>query len=158
MSEGNLHDRPKAREDLLVKISLPVHIWGGDVPETVWAARLMSGYLVLKNIPFYAYGISYDDVVRVEQNEHLAEAVEAVGRSGHSTYRFFVKEGNLERALANYWKVIEDAGCTYERATRHLFSIDVPPKTDIHAVYQALEKGETAGVWEFEEGHCGHPV
>lgn len=35
-------------------------------------------------------------------------------------------------------------------------SVDVPPPADMYAVYKALEEGESAGLWEFEEAHCGH--
>ena len=45
-----------------------------------------------------------------------------------------------------------------EQATDRLLAIDVPPETDVHAAYALLEKGETDGFWDFEEGHCGHAV
>ena len=37
-------------------------------------------------------------------------------------------------------------------------AVDVPPHADIYAFYEALQEGENAGQWEFEEGHCGHLV
>ena len=37
-------------------------------------------------------------------------------------------------------------------------AVDVPPKADIYEVYSLLEAGEQNGVWEFDEGHCGHPL
>jgi hypothetical protein len=47
-------------------------------------------------------------------------------------------------------------GCSYEEGV--VLSVDVPPSVDIYAVYDLLEAGEIAGVWAFEEGHCGHPL
>ncbi len=56
------------------------------------------------------------------------------------------------------WRRLQELGCTYERANRRLIAIDVPPRTDVYAVYRVLEEGEKAKYWEFEEGHCGHPL
>lgn len=44
------------------------------------------------------------------------------------------------------------------RWSGRLFAIDVPPEADIHGVYSMLEDGEREGAWDFEEGHCGHPM
>ena len=49
---------------------------------------------------------------------------------------------------------LEGLGCTFEKATARLYAVDVPKESDIDAVYRALEQGEEAGAWEFEEGHC----
>lgn len=65
--------------------------------------------------------------------------------------------GALSDAWLAYWLPLENAGCTYERATGRLLAIDVPPLTEIHLAYGLLEAGEQAGVWSFQEGHCGHP-
>jgi hypothetical protein len=136
------------------KVRLAARTWGGDVDETVWAERLTKSRVKLKNVPLYAYDVSYNDVLNVNEGQATGVTI----RSGHSTYRFFVRQGQIERALGNNWKVLEGLGCTYERATEHLLAVDVPPESDIHAVYRALEAGENDGVWEFEEGHCGHAV
>ena len=58
--------------------------------------------------------------------------------------------------LERHWQSLESLGCSYERATKHLFAVDVPPESNIMSVYQALEAGEEAGAWEFEEGACRH--
>lgn len=156
MTSRDLHRKPTT--DSLIKVTLPNRVWKGEINETVWAERLTAERCRLKNVPFYAYGVSFDDILKITVNASSIEAVGVLARAGHSTYRFFVQKGQVERALGSYWKTIEEAGCTFERATKHLFAVDVPPEADIHAVYQALETGEQAGVWEFEEGHCGHPV
>lgn len=63
-----------------------------------------------------------------------------------------------EDTVARSWKPVEALGCTYERATKRLLAIEVPPTADIYAVYKLLEAGARAGVWSFQEGHCGHPL
>ena len=39
-----------------------------------------------------------------------------------------------------------------------LLAVDIPPNVDIHKAYELLDYGEQAGIWGFEEGHCGHPI
>jgi hypothetical protein len=57
-----------------------------------------------------------------------------------------------------YWQRLEELGCTYERGTARLFAVDVPSTADIHKAYELLDAGEKAGVWGFQEAHCGHAL
>ncbi len=79
--------------------------------------------------------------------------------SGHSTYQLFVSGGiDASAHFRSYAERLLGLGCTFERATAQLAAVDVPPEANIHEVYGLLEAGEQAGVWDFQEGHCGHPV
>ena len=79
-------------------------------------------------------------------------------RGGHSTDRVFFPQPTSEEDFYPLWKPLADLGCTYERANRKLIGIDVPPDSDIYAVYAVLEQGEASKHWVFEEGYCGHPL
>lgn len=124
----------------------------------MWALPVNSHHYRLENIPFYLYGVSYLDIVstkRIESNNVFDGVIE---RGGHSTYRIFlVGEQEPERFTEN-WSTLRVLGCFYERATDYLVAVDVPPESDIYQVYAALEQGEKLGVWDFEEGYCGHPL
>jgi Domain of unknown function (DUF4265) len=74
-------------------------------------------------------------------------------RSGHSTYGLALPEDTNEEKFLQDWVRLKELGGTYERAARRFVAIDVPPHADIYAVYEALEEGERASAWEFEEGH-----
>src|SRR5215217_8971885 len=76
-------------------------------------------------------------------------------RGGHSTYRIFLVEEKSAQQFEVAWEPLGKMGCLYERATDYLVAVDVPPATDIYEAYRALEQGQTTGVWDFEEGHCG---
>jgi len=78
--------------------------------------------------------------------------------NGDTTYRIIPKETAPSEDLRRKWQQLERSGCTYEQGSARLMAIDIPPKADIHEVYSILEEGEREGLWEFEEGHCGHPV
>jgi hypothetical protein len=126
--------------------------------ESLWAEPLGAGLYRLRNVPFYMYGVSEQDIVRAEENEGRLVVTGIVDRGGHSTYRIFLPERTSEEEFSKDWISLRELGCTYERATRRLIAIDVPPHADVYAVYEALESGERDRLWEFEEGHCGHPL
>ena len=131
--------------------------WHGHSTETVWAERVGDGRFRLRSVPFHAMDVSFGDIVATE-NEDGVNVVRSVSlRSGHSTYRVFVK-GPVQlddETFLRYWAPLRDLGCTYERGTAHLVAVDVPANSDLDSVYSFLTAGEEANVWEFEEGHCG---
>ena len=150
MSECS-HWHAEEKRLVKVRIGLDVGSWHGYAAEFVWAEPKGCTVLI-RNIPFYAHGISYDDEFSVALEDDFPSAKEKVASGGHSTYRVFVKLGQESHAI-EYWKNLEDLGCTYERATEHLIAIDVPPTSDVRRVYTLLKNGESTGVWDFEEGN-----
>lgn len=121
--------------------------------ESVWAIGAGNHYQLL-NSPFYAYGYSLGDIVEVTKNDSGQLIVKkSIKRSGHSTYRLFVSDTTGEGAFQEYWAPIGQLGCTHERATKSLLTVDVPVGVDVSTVYKLLEEGENSKVWSFEEGH-----
>ncbi len=127
-----------------------------ETAEILWAKPVDVNIYKLKNIPFYVHGVNYGDEVRTEVREGIPTFTDVIRRSGHSTYRVFLIENCDDVCFEKYWRPLDTLGCRYERATKRLFAIDVPPESDVHAAFRYLEVGETAGIWSFEEGHCGH--
>jgi hypothetical protein len=151
-------DRDEAQHALVkVKFVLDPEEWHGSATETLWAAPVGQNQYRLENSPFYAFGVSYQDVVAAQRTDNELEFVSVVSRGGHSTYRILV-QSKSRAEFEKLWKPIQETGCTYEGGSPPLLSIDVPSNADIHLVYRLLEAGEAAGAWSFEEGHCGHSV
>jgi hypothetical protein len=147
--------------DRLVKILVPLgdKSWHGHSGEILWAQPLSDGFYSLRSIPFYALGISFADEVEVALVDSRLTFSRVVRRGGHSTYRVIVHDGDDSNSrFADAWAPLEDHGCEYERATNTLVAIDVPPSAEIQTIYRLLKAGEEAGVWDFEEGHCGHAI
>jgi uncharacterized protein DUF4265 len=145
----------------LVKVTFELEPsdWHDHATESVWAEHLGDNKYRVKNVPFYACGVSYDDVVIANPNQEGQLIVQGVGqRGGHSTYRVILNPETTDEKFKAAWEKLESLGCTYERATERLIAIDVPPETDVYEAYSELEAGEKANVWGFEEAHCGHPV
>lgn len=111
----------------------------------------------LRNSPFYAFGVSNDDIVLGAETDEQIQFRRVVFRGGHSTYRLRLRTRDLKaESFVQAWTPLEKLGCSYEEGS--VLAVDVPPSTDIYAVYDLLQAGESADVWEFEEGHCGHPL
>lgn len=144
----------------LVKVSFPLppdSIPGGGT-ETVWAEDLGSGSYRVRNSPFYIKGISFEDIVRAKEKDDQLLFSDVAARGGHSTYRLFLRGGRSEEDFIRAWEPLEQLGCSYEGATKRLLAIDVPPEANIYQAYKRLQDGEAAGIWDFQEGHCGHPL
>ena len=148
--------------DRMVKVTIPLHpdAWHGKATETVWSESVGGDKYRIANVPFFATGLSYGDVVTAQIESEALVLREIVLRSGHSTYRLFLSDAAFFETteFKNFWAPLAREGCTFERATERLFAVDVPPRADIHKVYASLERGEEKGVWSFEEGHCAHGV
>ena len=147
----------KVRREGLEKIvvRLETDAWHGHASETMWAEPVGGNRYRLRSVPFFARGLSVEDIVVTEQEAGLPIVTAVSLHAGHSTYRIFlardisVGSDDFEKS----WKALADLGCTYEQATKRLLGIDVPPHADIHGTYELLAFGESSGVWEFEEGN-----
>jgi hypothetical protein len=140
----------------LTKVSIRLEGPAGYELETVWAEAITDGLDRLRNVPFLAYGYSEQDVVSAAEVGGRLIVNGVAERGGHSTYRVFLPEPTSEEYFHLLWKPFASLGCTYEPANRRLIGIDVPPASDVYAVYAVLEQGEASKQWDFEEGHCGH--
>jgi hypothetical protein len=127
--------------------------------EFLWARHLNNDEYQLDSIPLLVFGLSLGDVVVTsvsEQDGLIFDRV--VHHSGHSTYRVSAAEGVSQSMFAQCIARLEALGCRFEKASERFLAIDVPPATDVYSVYGILEECQDAGVWFFEEGHCGHPL
>lgn len=155
-----MSDCHSKKVDELTKVvfSLEESDWHSHATESMWARSEGADRFRLENVPFYVYRVSYGDVVTTvtEEGQRFFHGVSE--RSGHSTYRIFLTEEASEEGFDEYWSTLRSVGCTYERGTDYLIAVDVPPEADIYEAYEALERGVRAKAWDFEEGHCGHPL
>src|SRR5687768_16126759 len=102
----------------LVKILMPIQqdsIYGGD-SETVWAMPLGGDLFEIRNVPFFAKGISMRDVVRAQgvDGPLIFEKVEY--HRGHSTYRIYTKDGRHSSLVKAVISELNTLGATVEPA------------------------------------------
>jgi hypothetical protein len=150
-----------------IRFELDPSDWHGCGVETLWAEPIAEGecrIFDLRNSPFYAMGVNNLDRVRGKATEGylVYDFVEVIERGGHSTYMLLMQPGDAR--INAFWNRLEGMGCTYESTTRDfgsgrqlLYSVDVPPTSDVDEVYEVFEEGLKEGVWDFQEGYAYIP-
>ncbi|MCA6111923.1 DUF4265 domain-containing protein [Bradyrhizobium cenepequi] len=148
--------------DQLVKVrfKLDAEDWHGHGGEKLWAAKLDTGLLEIKNTPFFKQGISYCDVVKASPSDDPMQFdfESVVERGHHSTYMILIDPTESRRG--QYWKRLENAGCTCESGQiklsigeRLIFAVDVSPTADLNEVNNVLRSGHEDGVWIYQVGY-----
>jgi hypothetical protein len=125
--------------------------------ETPWASRIESNadLFRLENAPFYAYGVSYEDVVearplgpRVADGVPMYEFVRVVRRSGNRTVRFNFGDEKADSPTGR--RILDDIvglGCSYEGMFGITMSVTIPAESDLQAVATYLT--DTGLRWEY---------
>jgi len=114
---------------------------GSAEVETLWATALGNDEYKLDNSPFYAYSVSWEDIVYApfDATEDFPTFVRVVRKSGHRTIRVIfnppVQDGNQSDLVL---QGLVSLGCTYEGATRGYMSIDLPPGVQLEKVREYL--------------------
>ncbi len=119
--------------------------------ECPWADHIEGDRYQLKNFPFFAYGISFDDVVEARvkyDDDPRPYVVRVVEKSGHHTIRAGFDEPMDE---SDHTKQVMDhlaaMGCGYEGFGGKMnFVINVQPHVDYDAVCDYLNDNDVA--WE----------
>ncbi|WP_199286995.1 DUF4265 domain-containing protein [Pseudomonas mangrovi] len=137
-------------EEGLVKVcvELPNH-WAIN-SETFWASPLGVDLYRLENVPFFAYGLSYLDIVRATRGaDGILQIQEVVEPSGHRTYRvrFEITERERQEDLL---MLLRPFGASLERADSRIVAVDLPPTSDHLGVFDQLDELEAAGYLIFE--------
>src|ERR1041385_8602780 len=109
----------------LVKLVFPLDPdeWHGNATERLWAEPLGNGRFRLRNSPFYAFGVSNEDIVLGAETEGQVQFQSVVLHSGHSTYRLRRKNRNLSEQFMEAWARLQNLGCSYEEGP--VLAVDV---------------------------------
>lgn len=120
-----------------------------DDIETLWAVPVGENLYRLENSPWFAYSVSWQDVVEARPQEEggFPEFVRVVEKSGNRTVRLLLdppadKSEESQRVLD---RLIELA-CSYEGATHAYIAVNVPPDVDLVTVCDFLTS--TGHMWE----------
>lgn len=138
-------------EKILIELQ-PDH-WSGNTGERLWAKPFDDGLYEIRNTPWYAYDVSWGDVVRCEgmSPADLPIVAEVVRSAGHVTVRIFFQEvetAERERLLEE----INRIGATYENADGTLYALDLEPNVKLETLLDFLAVQEEAGNLAWESG------
>jgi hypothetical protein len=106
----------------------------GDV-ETLWAEVMGDGRYRLANTPWYAYSVSWQDVVEASADaDGQLQFVKVVSKSGNRTVRI-----RSEEPFTSEWlgKVV-DLGASYDGADHCLIGINIPVETELGVITSFL--------------------
>jgi hypothetical protein len=140
-----------------VHIDLPNHWATGG--ESLWVLDLGDDLYELRNVPFYAYGLNFGDVVRATpDNPELKPEVRAVVRpSGHQTLRVFFEKSVTEERILDLLNSLRPLDASFERATRRYFALDLEPGADIVAIRGELDRWQREGLADYETCEARQP-
>ena len=134
-----------------VLFRVPKENGGADV-ETLWAYDLGSDKYKLDNLPYYAYGVSCDDVVLAPfvEDEQFPTFQKVVSKSGNRTIRIIfdvpMESGNESGDLIARLVAM---GCDFEGANKKYIVVNIPPSVDLNAVAEQLNLAEVS--WEYAD-------
>jgi hypothetical protein len=120
--------------------------------ETLWAYDLGSDRYKLDNLPYYAYGVSCDDIVLApfDEYEEFPTFQSVVSKSGNRTIRIIfdvpVEPGNESEGLVN--KLVS-LGCHFEGANKKFIVINIPPSVELTTVAELVN--DTGVSWEYAD-------
>jgi len=141
-----------SHDDDLTKIvvDLPNHWATGG--ESMWAHPLGEDLFEVRNVPFYAYGLNFLDIVRaVEPSpDNKPVILELVKSSGHQTLRVSFNDTIIESERPELLRRLNAHRAYFEGANPGYFAIDVEPAGDYAAVRAQLDEWEAAGLLEYE--------
>src|SRR5262245_34901729 len=126
-----------------VYVDLPGH-WAEVSGESLWAKFIENDLYEIRNSPFYAYGINYLDVVRVDARaqENKLRVIEVVRPSGYQTIRIIFMEKTPEERRPYMLQKLEKFGVDWEGFDDDYVSLSIEPDGDIDALRDQLDEWE----------------
>jgi hypothetical protein len=144
----------------LVRIRVPLERATGEIgppDDWLWAEPLGSGRYRIESCPFFAYGVSRDDVIHASDatGEDAPELEDVIEKSGHRTLRLAL-DASVELGAAEVQGLLErllQLGCTHELLRPKIVAIDLPPEVDLGGVTEILQARAREGslVWEWAD-------
>lgn len=139
-------DSPKPSAKILFRV--PNEDGTAEV-ETLWATHLGNDQYKLENSPFWAYGVSWEDVVFAPfaADEEFPTFLSVVSKSGNRTIRIAfdppIEAGNESDQIL---QGLLELGCSYEGANKKYLAINIPPEVKLEDIRTYLIEQEAT--WE----------
>ncbi len=143
--------------EALVRIRVPLDAGTGPADDWLWAEPLGSDRFRVESCPFFAYGVSRDDVVVASsaQGEESPRLEDVVEKGGHRTLRAALDPtvGVTHPRVQDLLGRLLEMGCTHESLRPKLVAVDVPPSVDVGGVVALLQPLSDEGVllWEWAD-------
>ena len=108
--------------------------------ETLWAEKTGSNEYRLDNCPFFAYNVSYNDIIEaIPSEDGMLTFTKIIKKSGNRTIRIVFAEPVIENIESK--KILDklvELGCDYEGANPKYIVVNIPPQVDFWKVREYL--------------------
>jgi hypothetical protein len=135
------------KDEKLTKVHVSFGDGGG---ESMWAREIEGDLFAIKNLPFFAFGLNFNDVVRAPKDGEIREVRAVIRPSGHRTLRVVFHAHLSVDEQVVHLDALKDVGGSFERATNRMVAIDVPPPAAYDAMVALLTKLEKDDALVFE--------
>ncbi|PUB33020.1 uncharacterized protein DUF4265 [Elizabethkingia sp. YR214] len=124
-------------------------IEGNTSVETLWAEFKEDIKYQIKNIPFFAPNIAFNDIITVEEENGNLHFDEIINASEHSTIQIvFFNEKEIDKVI----KDIELLNCSWEGMyNQKLLAIDIPPNVNYSIIKEYLTTQFNSNIIDFKE-------
>lgn len=123
--------------------------------ESVWASKEGDCYRI-KNTPFFAPNIAYDDLINVEDDGGELFFDSLICPSGHSTIQVIILD---EKEIEKITSDLVALRCNWEGShLKGYISVDVPKEIDYKKVKQYLECKHLENQLDYKEACLAHEV
>jgi hypothetical protein len=120
--------------------------------ETLWATIIEGDRYRLDNSPFFAYGVSWQDIVEARSaSDNVLEYIRCVKKSGNRTLRVIFQDYRSDDPCAEeVLAALRNLDCSYEGMQPRLISINIPPQVDLSNVTEFLKR-QSGLQWEYAD-------
>lgn len=116
--------------------------------ESVWAVK-EDNYYRIKNIPFFAPGIAYDDLVSIEEEDGDLYFDEIIKESGNSTLHVIIFDEANQKLVTDKF---ESMNCGWEGShQKNYISVNVPKEVNYNIVKGYLHHGRETNLFDYKE-------
>lgn len=117
----------------------------------MWAEPLGNDLYKIENVPFYAYGLNFQDIVKATpDSDQILEIRKVVKTNGHRTFRLFFKKHIGRERQDEILLSMRDLKVTYERADDIYVALDMKPEGNYQAVFDKLDEYYEQNILAFE--------
>ncbi|ALV06452.1 DUF4265 domain-containing protein [Roseateles depolymerans] len=103
--------------------------WPPYPVESIWCSEVATGHFKLLNVPYFAHGVAWGDVVTVTEKDDGRWFAAVVVRSGYSTVHAFCADPATQEKLRAW---AEQLQCVVETAYGGKYwAIGIPPEVPI---------------------------
>ncbi|HHD78089.1 MAG TPA: DUF4265 domain-containing protein [Epsilonproteobacteria bacterium] len=138
------------------KIHVPLNEdWHNFSVETLWGEKINKDVYKIASIPFFAKGISFDDLIKVKLDQDKKLFYDKhISKGDYCTYRFLFDDNDPDAtSRRKYLDLLSSYGDMEYYDESDLYALSVPKKK-VHELYKILNQLEKDEILDFEEGDC----